>query len=336
MALALLAFIVTIPWSSISRGVRVAFVSCLNALSLKRNPRKIRQQPLTLSAQTEDKHPEALATAVVDFQKAQCFFMLATNIAGLIIEHRGGLAPESFQQLYNTYIFIKVIAIGGYLPITFSLLNLHMIKNLSWYILTLSVATIVVAATTLSFKDSAFRPTTSDFEQITALTTQGGPPSCASQNLIPWCFNPRKDGNYLGFNSGSSGNGANDILIFSLVTLAIIIVDHFCRSDDPKQRALNHRLLTKLGIEPSKPLFPHADKVLRFGTPAFHFIFFWLYIYCFYVFGEDLDWFSSSDLSDSSWGFGQIVAILVWAPTLCDYLWNQIRMSHFLILIPSV
>ncbi len=31
---------------------------------------------------------------------------------------------------------------------------------------------------------------------------------------------------------------------------------------------------------------------------------------------------------DSTWGFGQIVATLVWAPTLCDYFWDQARMLH--------
>ena len=55
--------------------------------------------------------------------------MLATNIAGLIVQKKGGLAPKSIQELYNTYVFIKVIAIGGYLPITFGLLTLRMLNK---------------------------------------------------------------------------------------------------------------------------------------------------------------------------------------------------------------
>lgn len=50
--------------------------------------------------------------------KAQCFFLLAKKIAGLVIQQSGGLAPESLQGLYNIYIFIKVIAIGGYFPLS--------------------------------------------------------------------------------------------------------------------------------------------------------------------------------------------------------------------------
>ena len=323
MGLALLAFFFTIPWSSIIRGFRTSLVYCLKALSSQRGSSKEKQNPQALSApESARQYSKALTTALVNFQKAQCFFMLATNIASLVVEHRGGLAPESLQQLYNTYIFIKVIAIGGYLPITFTLLNLHMIKHLSWYILSLSIVTVAVATTTLTLKNTKFIPTANDFSKITEAASQGGPASCASQNLVPWCYNPRKDGNYFGFNSTSSGDGANDILVFCLVTLAIIVVDHLCRSDDPNQRKFNHRVLTKLGIRTSKPLFPHAGRILRFGTPIFHFIFFWLYIYCFCIFAEDLDWFKEYRIYDPSWGFGQIVAILVWAPTLCDYLWD--------------
>lgn len=325
MGLALLAFIVTIPWSSIIRGFRTGFVYCLAALSPQRRSSRAKQYSQVLSVQSNRKYPEALIAALVAFQKAQCFFMLATNIAGFVIEQSGGLAPQSLQQLYNTYIFIKVIAIGGFLPITFTLLNLHIIKQLSWYLLTLSIMTIAVATTTLTIRNSSFMPTQEDFDQIMAAASQGGPSSCASQNLAPSCFNPQKDGNYFGFGSSSNGDGANAILVFCLITLAVIVADHFCRSDDPNQQNINRWILESLGIATSKPLFPHASTILHFGTAAFHFIFFWLYIYCFYIFGGDLDWFSSNNIYDPSWGFGQIVAILVWAPTLCDYLWDQIR-----------
>ena len=326
MGLALLAFIITVPWASIANGFHTSYIYCLGALSQQRRSSKSKQHTRTPSAQTNRQYPEALTSALVGFHKAQCWFMLATNAAGLIVEASGGLEPDSLQQLYNTYVFIKVIAIGGYLPITFTLLNLHMIKQLSWYPITLSIATIAVAITTLKLGDSAFTPTVEDFDSITSTTTQGGPLSCGLQNLAPLCFSPRKDDNHIGFNASSSGSSANDILALCLVTLVLIVLDHFCRSDDPKQRTINRHILTKLGIAPSKPLFAHAGTVLRVGTAAFHFVFFWLYVYCFYIFGLDLDWFASNNIYDPSWGFGQIVAIAVWLPTLFDYLWDQIRM----------
>lgn len=328
MGLALLAFVVTTPWSSILKRFCTSFDYCLGVLSLQRKSSKAKQHSRVPIAQTNRVHLGAFTSALVGFQKAQCWFMLATNTAGLVVKKSGGLDPKSLQQLYNTYTFIKVIAIGGYLPITFTLLNLHMIKQLSWYPIILSTVTVAIATTTLDIGGTTFSPTVEDFDQIKSLTIEDGPRSCGNQNLVPWCYNPRRDGNYFGFNASSSGSGANDILVLCLITLAIIVVDHFCRSDDPNQQKINRWILKKLGIATSKPLFPHAGTVLHYGTTAFHFIFFWLYVYCFYTFGEDLEWFRSNNVYNPSWSFGQIVAILAWAPTMLDYLWDQTRMSY--------
>ena len=324
MGLALIAFVLTIPWVSIAKGLRASFVYCFRALSPRRDSRKSSQRTQTSSSQNDTQYSEALTSALVGFQKAQCWFMLATNIAGLLVELKGGLEPDSLQQLYNTYVFIKVIAIGGFLPITFSLVNLHMIQKLSWYPITLSMATIALAIATLKAGHTSFTPIQEDFDFIVSQVSQGSLTSCGLQNLVPLCYFPRKDDSF-GFNASSNGSSADDILIFCLVTLAIILIDHFCRSDDPKQQSLNRRILKKLGVDPSKALFPHAGTVLRYGTPAFHFIFFWLYIYCFYLFGEDLNWFATNNVYDPGWGFGQIVAVAVWLPTLSDYAWDQIR-----------
>ena len=324
MGLALIAFVLTIPWVSIAKGLRASFLYCLRALSPRRGSRKSSQRTQTSSSQNNSQYSEALTSALVGFQKAQCWFMLATNIAGLIVEKGGGLEPDSLQQLYNTYVFIKVIAIGGFLPITFSLFNLHMIQKLSWYPITLSMATIALAIATLKAGHASFTPIQEDFDFIVSQVSQGSLTSCGLQNLIPWCYSPRRDDSF-GFNASSNGSSADDILIFCLVTLAIILIDHFCRSDDPKQQSLNRRILKKLGVDPSKALFPHAGTVLRYGTLAFHFVFFWLYIYCFYLFAEDLNWFAANNVYDPGWGFGQIVAVAVWLPTLFDYAWDQIR-----------
>lgn len=327
MGLALLAFLVTIPWPSIIKRLRTSFDYFFGVLSRRRETSKAKQRARESVAQTNREHLVALTSALVGFQKAQCWFMLATNIAGLIVMKYGGLEPRSLQKLYNTYIFIKVIAIGGYLPITFTLLNLHLIKSLAWYPIILSIITIAVATTTLKMGGTTFVASIEDFDHINSVPSGNGPPSCAHQDLTPWCYDPRSHGNYFGFDASSSGSGANNILIFCLITLAIIILDHFCRSDDRNQQKINHWILQKLGITTSKPLFPRAGEILHYGTIAFHFIFFGLYIYCFYIFGEDLQWFNSNNVFDPSWSFGQIVAILVWAPTVVDYLWDQTRES---------
>lgn len=92
--------------------------------------------------------------------------MLATDIAGLIIQTIGGLALEIFQQLYNTYIFIKIIAIWGYLPIAFGLLTLRMLNKAGWYLLALFVAPVGAAIGNLYKKRKSFSPSSEDLTYL--------------------------------------------------------------------------------------------------------------------------------------------------------------------------
>lgn len=58
---------------------------------------------------------------------------------------------------------------------------------------------------------------------------------------------------------------------------------------------------------------------------SLYLIFISLYINWFSVFFQDLAWFASNGVSSSSWSFGQIVAIMVWAEPLCEYFHLEIR-----------
>ena len=72
-----------------------------------------------------DRSPlERLIHALEDFLKAQCFFTMANNIAAIKIKTRGGLEPQSLQEIYLNYHFLTEVAISGYLPVTFVLLKI--------------------------------------------------------------------------------------------------------------------------------------------------------------------------------------------------------------------
>lgn len=191
-----------------------------------------------------------------------------------------------------------------------------MIHKQSWYLLTLSATIIGVAAATLltksRIKSDTFTLDAKDLNHIIETASTGGPATCASKSLIAWCYDPQS-GSDFGFEVG-----ANAICVFCLVTSVILIVDHFCRSTDNTQRRINDWILKKLHIASKKELFGHAKEVLGFGTAVFHLTFFRIYIYCIYIFASHLQWFQQYNTYDGTWGFGQIVAILVWVPTLCD------------------
>lgn len=74
--------------------------------------------------------------------------MTATNIVALVVIGRGGLDPQSLQQIYNTWIFLKVIALNGFLPITFTLTNLYIVGMSSWYMTLTSCVTVIFSVAT--------------------------------------------------------------------------------------------------------------------------------------------------------------------------------------------
>ena len=62
--------------------------------------------------------------------------------------------------------------------------------------------------------------------------------------------------------------------------------------------------------------------------------FFGLYVYWFTIFMSDLQWFAYNGVDSSSWSFGQIVAITVWAGPLCEYFHLELRKLPVILALP--
>lgn len=337
--LALMAFILAVPWRSAAYGIENAVLVLRRRLGGNKEaagrPKDLTTSNLDRRESVEQgsKHTmkfepaSAIIPAVVEFQKAQCYFMLATNIASLIIQHDGGLKPANFQQLYNTYVFIKVIAISGYLPITFGLLILRMLNKVGWYLLALSIASIGVAIGDL-YTERFFSPSPEDLKDLQSQSTRGGPSSCGEHNPIAWCYS-RIGVNRYGFRATNEGDGANNILVVCLVTFGLLTMEHFWNSPDPTNRRIRD-IIFRVGVwqpkndRPSR-WFTVARWFWKYVVPGLFAIWILGYLYCFAVFAYDLNWFRINEIYDSSWGFGQIVAVSVWAPTLIEYFWEMFR-----------
>ena len=341
MGLALIAFVLAIPWKKASHSFRDAILALWHKLrpekaALSKSEGPTITKPARKDADERDTEhtlkfdpASAIVPAVVEFQKAQCYFMLATNIASLVVQNIGGLAPESLQQLYNTYIFIKVIAIGGYLPITFGLLTLRMLSKVGWYLLILSMASVGVAIGDL-YTERNFSPSSEDLSSLQSQSVQSGPTSCGGNNPIAWCYN-RIGVNYYGFRETNASDGADNILTICLVTLALLIIEHFWNSPDRTNRSIRDCLF-RFCIRGSKAdRFRRLNIVThwlwRYVVPALFTIMVLIYLYCFAIFANDLNWFRENKIYDPSWGFGQIVAIMVWVSPLCEYIWESFRKS---------
>ena len=203
---------------------------CLGALLLPRGYSKARKTAQRIRNESRNKHLPSLTGALAEFQKAQCFFMLAINIAALVNRNRGGFQPNNLQQLYNTYILIKSISISGYLPVTFTLFTLHLVDVVSWYLLVLSIVTVLVSIATL-FVVGSFNPSQADLDYLSKQARFGGPDSCGTQNLAVYCYSPV--GGSGSYDSTDPANGAYSMLAFCLVVLILLVAHQYHAFQDP-------------------------------------------------------------------------------------------------------
>ena len=178
---------------------------------------------------SRNKHLPSLTGALAEFQKAQCFFMMAINVAALVNRNSGGFQPNSLQQLYNTYVLIKSISISGYLPVTFTLFTLHLVDVVSWYLLVLSIVTVIVSIATL-FVIGSFSPSQDDMDYLSQQAISGGPSSCGTHNLAVYCFRP-VGGPY--DDSTDPASGAYSMLAFCLVVLVLLVAHQYHAFKDP-------------------------------------------------------------------------------------------------------
>ncbi|KAK0508144.1 hypothetical protein JMJ35_009228 [Cladonia borealis] len=234
----LLAFLMVVWWK------RAAYYFSLGifALSPKAN-RQARAQRIRIKGRTV--RLDALTSALAEFHKAQCFFVLAINIAAQVDRAKGGLQPQSLQQLYNTWVLIKSISIGGYLLVTFTLFTLHLVNLVSWYLLSLTICTVAVSIATL-ITIGNFNPSDADISYLSQASSTNGPPACGERTPGAWCYIP----NYMYYTNDPS-NGAYSMLGFCAFILFLLMAkqlgaDSYLSKLASQRKILEHRKTKQL------------------------------------------------------------------------------------------
>ncbi|KAL9601931.1 MAG: hypothetical protein Q9219_002155 [cf. Caloplaca sp. 3 TL-2023] len=342
--------------------------------------------------------------------------MLATNIAALVVVKKGGLDPQSLQQMYNTWVFLKVVAINGFLPITFTLTNLYLVGLDSWYMIIISGLTVASSVCTFAAV-GRFNPSSSEMANLAAIASSGGPQECDYRQPGVYCYRSLGDSSgdtsyYIStsYSSSTVDSDAAAILAFCLTVMILVLghrskvqilaltkfprhivlavlfsfvlflqtlSDHLGLLRTTKlvfweiQKAISTSMncISKHLTEISKSsllapvlvrfssfaiqwkrsriwqlvkrgaqhhysrLLEHfktvgwkgsAELAFKFGIGA---CFSLLYVNFFVMFLRDLAWFSSNKVYNKTWNFGQVVAITVWAPPICEFIHLEIRES---------
>ena len=155
---------------------------------------------------------------------------MAINIAALVNKYQGGLEPTNLQQLYNNYILIRSISISGYLPVTLTLLGLHIVAMVSWYLLILSTLTVGVSIVTL-IEIGQFSPGRSDLNAIASVASAGeNLQNCGGMNLTVYCLHTI---NQNGTVDWDPSTGANAALGFCLLVLVFVVAHESHIFTDP-------------------------------------------------------------------------------------------------------
>ncbi|KAL8686419.1 MAG: hypothetical protein Q9224_005453, partial [Gallowayella concinna] len=280
-----------------------------------------------------------LIAALFEFQKAQCFFMIAVQTAAIITVKRGGFDAKTLQQLSNSYSAITLVAICGYFPVVFTLLNLHGANQDSWYVIGLTTITVVISGVT-AFTTKQFKPSQHDLIGLHNVT--GSWASCGNRNPTTFCFSSDTVDPF------GYGGGAKHIFVFCIVVLALLIVDKFRISQghvlsktqtqiqidrNPRRihtSLLKQRALTGLSALSRVPTYcsnldvktKKTINVLIYGCIWILFLFFycrWIYLLSKWINNE------SGVIGPSTWTFGQIVGITVWVPSLIQYAYLETR-----------
>ena len=275
----------------------------------------------------------ALKSATVEFHKAQCFFMLAIDIATQIVLKTGTLNDGSvkLQGLYNNYVLIGSISLSGLLPVSFMLLTLHSVGVRSWYLLSLSSCTVALSAATL-FTTGNFDPGPGDLMKLRNQVSDRYP-ACGSRDPSDYCLQT----NYVTLTSMDIGRGSigGPILVFTLIILTLISSDYCEAQDTAMYKWIIQWWLQRLrtvseAIQHPKSPQKHPFCSLRLKNArsyASHCLYFiiWSCYFIFWAYYLRSLRFGASAGIVKTWTFGQIIAISVWAQPLFEYVKLSVR-----------
>lgn len=297
-----------------------------------------------------------LAAALVEFQKVQCYFMIAVQIAAVVTVSKGRLDPINLQQLYNNSQAVRAISISGILPTTFTLLCLQYAGKSSWYLGLLSTITVCISATSF-FETEMFSLRLNDMKTLHGKTQVIGVPECGNYDPSVYCL--------VRYFDDTDSYGAITFC-YSLTILILLYtpslktrVSRFYQRCKTRLRHIKVLGLVVPRLDGVRSIFgrvfkrvneiiwrPDAPRwviTLRklFGAGAlnirndwqaivlrFFYLAAWiLYLLCFRVFMGNLYLFIDNGMVSFEWSFGQIVSITVWAEPLVEYAYLEISES---------
>lgn len=280
------------------------------------------------------RHLAVVRSMFVEFQEAQCFFILATQIATAFVLSEGLILLESYSivQLQANKIILLTVAKSGIAAAAFGLLILHLPDMASLYMVVLSSGAVIIALRNIIV--AMRNPSVIDFmmppDFVSSPNCGPGPPPIAycSAGILDKVGIPTDIPSLASFSiEASIDTGVTDA-VFPVYPFAFIIVlTLLCRHDTITLiRSWSKTLMERSRIRSWSPLKKQPSPALiSLLVASVRLIAFILEIIMIVLLGSYVRdfaiWQQYNVVDMSSWNFGQIVALFVWAPIFSKYLY---------------
>ncbi|KAE8445926.1 hypothetical protein EG329_012705 [Mollisiaceae sp. DMI_Dod_QoI] len=292
-------------------------------------------------------HIRAVVTAAVEFQKAQCYFAIAIQIASLIYIRQLYLTAVSsgYNNIpgnFQTVGLCLVVSTIGHLPVSFILTCLTYFHRHSWYLIAVSLCSYVLSTCVLFYGNHVWTIGTTYYSlELVDLNGVLQFPACA-YNTFGGFPGPSYvscedfDMSYLPGNMSHSTLFALLVAMWAISTVWIAVcIWEITKPNAWTSRIVQSRCIVRIEnrcfwisrITQSTPIIHLQNRIPKNMWMYFHRIFFvltWTMSFTcqFYIY---IEYLRTSGFVSTSWTFGQIVAITVWATCLVEYLNLEVR-----------
>lgn len=267
----------------------------------------------------------ATITSLVEFQEVQVFFVIAIQIATLAtskIEGRASSGSNSFAEVLLNAQMVQSLAVNSILPIVLIQCVLQREGMLWWYSFGLTSTTVLLAqivrASSMS-RVSDFETLWQNFKEASPVEACGGLP-----NPMTYCNTDNYNGRY------GEWKGTGVAQVFVYIAIATLLIDMLATVPRVQQvinlyiskvslAAECHELRGFLFLVLKNYLWPCFREFWWFGVQA------GLLAFVVSYFAEVLIMAFSVDLMNfGNFNYGQLISLMVWAPTLGKFIYFSI------------
>lgn len=272
---------------------------------------------MTPSVKSKLEEQEAVLKSIaVEFQEAQCFFMLAYQSAILAIikslsKDPQFLGTQTLRAVKYNLAMSRLVCLGGVLPVTFVLYIIYTIGMSSIFICALSGCTIFLAVCSFFAV-----PTNFSSASLSPLPYQSKLDKCG-QNPPPVVFCQG-----LPVSQPELMTGVIVLCILAYILILSCTVRSYVERRHILSGSMRRNNVVSRFMKFCGPIEGNVPRLIRtvFGDILFLF----LNIGYFLLFRP----FWSDGVIDSySWSFGQVVAVTIWLPVIIKYLyWTKCKL----------